>query len=61
MGAARSMQGGRGEKFLPHGINLSKGEVTMDYSQQVQNMHLITKGPKHGPAPSRRGRMGQGL
>ena len=28
-----------------------KESMIMTYSQQVQNMCPITKGPKHGPAP----------
>ena len=36
----------------------------MIYSKEVQEMCVVAKGPKHGPAPipedSRRGQMGEG-
>ena len=31
----------------------------MIYSKEVENMCTVAKGPKHGPAPSRRGQMGK--
>lgn len=36
---------------LPMASICQKESMIMTYSQQVQNMCPITKGPKHGPAP----------
>ena len=45
------MPAGRGGGFVLQSNICQKESMIMTYSQQVQNMCPITKGPKHGPAP----------
>ena len=48
---AAAVPAGRGNGFVPQSDICQKESMIMTYSQQVQNMCPITKGPKHGPAP----------
>ena len=41
----------QGAAVFPPSDICQKESMIMTYSQQVQNMCPITKGPKHGPAP----------
>lgn len=48
---AAAVPAGRGGGFVLQSDICQKESMIMTYSQQVQNMCPITKGPKHGPAP----------
>lgn len=48
---AAAVPAGRGGGFVLQSNICQKESMIMTYSQQVQNMCPITKGPKHGPAP----------
>ena len=48
---AAAVPAGRGGGFALQSDICQKESMIMTYSQQVQNMCPITKGPKHGPAP----------